>query len=309
MNDSILKEYTRLKKDTVTLAELIAKYPQEWTDVRNAVENSLLRHDHSTLKEYLGYYDVYRARLQKSRENPQVIASAMPYIIKARLVMHAVEKYNIAIQTGETGRIRFSLRNGYILQKLLFIGTGLLRKPVSLFWFNIWWRFITQKKILMPLVNKKGIYCFYSDRLVKELSKIIGASKCVEIGAGDGTLSKFLMDKGCDITATDDYSWIKYIAYPEFVEKADARAAISKYKPEIVICSWPPPNNPFEKFIFAAGHVKKYIVIGSKHEFASGNYQEYKRQTDFTMTLDQRLSGMVLPRELDNAVYIFERII
>ncbi len=307
MNDPLIKEYKRLKKDIVPLADLIEKYPQEWTDVRNAVENSLFRHDQSALKEYLGYYEVFRARLKKSGENPQVIASAMPYIIKARLVMHAIEKYNIAIQTGETGRIRFNMRNGYILQKLLFIGKGLSRKPVSLFWFDIWWRFISQKKILMPLVNKKGIYCFYSEKLIKSLSEIIGASKCVEIGAGDGTLSKFLMDKGCDVTATDDYSWSKYIVYPEFVEKADARAALLKYKPETVICSWPPPANPFEKIIFGADHVKNYIVIGSKHEFASGNFQEYKNQTGFTMKLDKRLSGMVLPRELENAVYIFKR--
>ena len=59
----------------------------------------------------------------------------------------------------------------------------------------------------MPLVEPRGIYCFYSGALVARLAALIGARSCVEIAAGDGTLSRFLRDAGVDVVATDDASW------------------------------------------------------------------------------------------------------
>ena len=58
----------------------------------------------------------------------------------------------------------------------------------------------------MPLVQPKGIYCFYSKPLIQDLAALIGQRSCIEIAAGDGTLSRFLAAKGVDLTATDDHS-------------------------------------------------------------------------------------------------------
>ena len=159
----------------------------------------------------------------------------------------------------------------------------------------------------MPLVQPKGIYCFFSKKLIAELSDIMKGKCCLEIAAGDGTLTEFLANTGVDITATDNYSWEHEIKYPGIVFKMDAHAALKKYKPEVVICSWPPANNLFEQDIFNTKCVNLYILIGSRHKFASGNWDSYLAQTDFSMEESITLSRLVLPPELDPVVYFFRR--
>jgi len=213
----------------------------------------------------------------------------------------------ISLASGvENGKVRFNFLNGFIAQKLLF-SQGLERKPVSMLWFKLFWPLIWQKRLLMPLVQPEGIYCFYSSDLISGLVGLIGPRKCCEIAAGDGTLSRFLMDKGVNITATDDYSWEHSVKYPDWVVKREAKEALSMDRPEVVICSWPPANNIFEKQIFKTRSVQMYIVIGSRHQIAAGNWDEYGSQTNFVCEEDKNLSRLVLPPELDSAVYVFRR--
>jgi hypothetical protein len=159
----------------------------------------------------------------------------------------------------------------------------------------------------MPLVQPEGIYCFYSRQLVDELVRMIGVRSCLEIAAGDGTLTRFLAGRGVRITATDDYSWKHEVHYQDFVVKRDARASLREYAPEVVLCSWPPAGNTFEQQVFRTGSVQLYIVIGSRHRFAAGNWDEYCRQSAFDLEESEKLSGFVLPPELDAAVYLFRR--
>ena len=246
-------------------------------------------------------------QIRKSNMSEKSLKSFLPDIIKARIAIYLVEQMNLAAQSGKTsGSVRFKLWDGYILQKLLF-EKKLDRKPASLLGFRLFWPFIIDKKILLPLVNKKGIYCFYTRKLVKELVNLIGTTKCVEIGAGDGTLTRFLNDSGIKCLATDDYIWENYISYPNFVERLGAKEALAKYKPETVICSWPPPQNPFEKLIFNTESVKTYIVIESANPLFSGDYKAYSAQKGFTKVHDERLSSYVLPPSKDNVVFVFTR--
>jgi len=53
--------------------------------------------------------------------------------------------------------------------------------------------------------------------------------------------------------------------------------------------------------------VQLYIVISSRHQFASGNWDDYRHQTTFTLEEDKTLGRLVLPPELDATVYIFRR--
>jgi hypothetical protein len=78
--------------------------------------------------------------------------------------------------------------------------------------------------------------------------------------------------------------------------------------PEVVLCSWPPAGNPFERWVFATPSVKTYIMIGSRHEFAAGNWTDYRRQTAFAFAERPELSRLVLPPELDGAVHVFQRL-
>jgi hypothetical protein len=251
--------------------------------------------------------DLWRDKIRKSRNNPAVIESALPILVRSRMLLLALDRCYLAATTGKSsGRIRFNLVNGIIIQKLLF-SHNLLRKPVSLRWFRFWWRLVGQKQLLMPLVQPKGIYCFYSRELIVELAALIGSRPCIEIAAGDGTLSRIFADMGIQITPTDDYSWKHVIEYPEVVVRLDAKQALDRYQPKVVVCSWPPPANHFEHAVFASKTVDLYIVIGSRYPFASGNWETYAGQTRFEMSRDFRLSSYVLPPEVESLVLLFRR--
>jgi hypothetical protein len=184
---------------------------------------------------------------------------------------------------------------------------ALERKPVSLFWFCLLWPLLWQKQRLMPLVQPRGIYCFYSRALVKALAAMIACRSCLEIAAGDGTLARFLTHEGVRVTATDNHGWKQAVQYPAWLIKLDAREALIRYAPEVVICSWPPSQNDFERWVFDTPSVQLYIVIGSRYRIASGNWSDYERQSDFDFEEDRKLAALVLPPELGAAVYVFRR--
>lgn len=205
------------------------------------------------------------------------------------------------------GKSQLNWINRYLVQRLFFSRDG-DRKPVSLFLFRILWPLIWQRKFLMRSVEFQGIYCFYSKTLIRELAMMIGSKACLEIAAGDGTLSRFLKGQDIQITATDNRSWNFSINYPDIVLNCGAKEALQAYNPEIVLCAWPPKNNDFEKYIFQTESVQLYILIASHRESASGNWASYREQIDFTFAENIELSKMILPPELGSAVYIFKRI-
>ena len=121
--------------------------------------------------------------------------------------------------------------------------------------------------------------------LIEWLREKIAGRFTIEIGSGAGDLAYRL-----SIPATDnrmqEWPMIKFhytmtgqpvIQYPEFVEKLDATAAVTKYQPDVVIASWvtqwidpnlPPPEtggNAWgvkEDEILASGC--EYILIGNQ---------------------------------------------
>ncbi len=274
-----------------SLKDMREAHPQEWDEVRQELAKVVNSGDPDRLKQL-----VQRTSRGDASD------------LKTQMTAEALRKLCVSAATGVTkGKVRFNLRNGWLAQRLLFKGKGLERKPVSLFWFAVTWPLITQKAFLMPLVEPQGIYCFYSRKLVKELANEIGDRKALEIAAGDGTLSRFLRTEGVDITPTDDHSWNHAIDFPDDVEDQDAVSALREHQPQAVICSWPPAGNRFEEHVFQTASVDLYVVISSQHAFASGNWDAYERQTEFTYEQDETLSRLVLPPELEGAVYVFRR--
>lgn len=298
-------------KTNPSLDALCARYPEEWAGVQQDIAAIVERGRAEELKAYLERLSAHAApakpasgSLQKKRE------AALSQFIRSRMAHESVKKLclaTLAADTGVTkGKLRFNLLNGYIAQKLLF-SRGLERKPVSLFWFRLFWPLVWQKKRLMPLVQPRGIYCFYSRALIEALASMIAARSCLEIGAGDGTLTRFLKNQGVQLSATDSHGWENTVEYPAWVVKLDAREALAAYAPEVVICSWPPSQNDFERDVFNTPSVQLYIVIGSRHQFAFGNWKDYKQQSAFDLEEDKKLSALVLPPELGSAVYVFRR--
>jgi hypothetical protein len=311
MPKSSLKDELKWIGRDASLNELMEHYPAEWRLTGPDLVAALEDGQTTKLAEYTtkakSIEETWRQRIRNSRHNAKVMESARPHLIRSRMAILAMRQCYQASALGKaSGKVRFNLINGYIVQILLF-RRHLTRKPASLKQFRFWWRFVTQKRLLMPLVQPKGIYCFYSQGLIEALRDLIGDMACLEIGAGDGMLAQFLADKGVKIRATDDHSWKHAIEYPDTVERLGARQALTKYEPKAVICSWPPPGNTFEQKVFSARSVELYIVIGSRHRFAAGNWDSYSAQDRFEWAIDNSLSLLVIPPELDSAVLIFRR--
>jgi hypothetical protein len=281
-------------------------FPDEWEAMEAELAAALAGRDQARLHRLLHPDDASgKNKLLRMTKADQ--ARALQAAIRQRMAALAIQRYSLAIATGQTsGKVRFNLFNGLIAQRLLF-RRGFERKPVSLFWFRLLWPLLWQKRLLMPLVERKGIYCFYSQPFMLGLRDLIARRSCVEIGAGDGTLTRFLNELGVPATATDDYSWADRISYPASVVRLDAAAALAMYLPQVVLCSWPPAGNSFEKTIFRSRSVEMYIVILSRHRFASGNWEAYEAQQDFTLEHRPDLAGLLLPPELESDVLVFTR--
>jgi hypothetical protein len=282
------------------LAEVRAAFPQEWAQVQRELAEVVARDDLEAVKAYASAV----AAPPRVRDE----AAAVSALARRRMAAAALRQMGVAAATGvASGTLRFGLVSGWLSQRLLFRGGGLERKPASLFWFRLVWPLVRQKRYLMPLVEPRGIYCFYSKPLIADLAARIGDRPAVEIAAGDGTLARFLRAAGADVVATDDYSWQQTRRAISDVIEQDAHAALRERRPEVVVCSWPPAGNPFEKWVFKTPSVKTYIVIASRSELAAGNWADYRAQESFAMSVDEELSALVLPPEIESAVYVFER--
>jgi len=295
----------------LSLEELMRRYPEAWARTGEALTAALATGRAESVDALLqrarAEANAWRARVAASRGNPQVLRAALPHLAAERMGVLAAQRTALAAAVGKTeGTYRLSLWSGALVQLLLF-RRGLERKPVSLKLFRALWPLVGQRRLLMPLVQQRGIYCFYSRELVAALAGLVGTRPCLELGAGDGTLARFLRAAGVALTAVDDQSWSGRVTYPEDVEKLDARAALAKYSPRAVVCSWPPPGNTFERLVFKTPSVELYVVIGSRHRFAAGDALAYERQDRFVGGVDEGLSSLVLPPELDPAVLVFRR--
>jgi hypothetical protein len=296
--------------ESADLGALIEQYPEDWQAVGQTLVDAASTKRPEAIEAFVRSAQEaalpYRQRIEKSDKNPQVLAAALPYLVRSRMAFLGAKQAVQAAALGGGSRHRFSLWNGFLVQRLLF-SHGLVRKPVSLRAFRWLWPLVTQKRLLMPLVNPKGIYAFYSDKLIEALVALIGGRPALEIAAGDGCLSRFLSDAGSTIQATDDQSWSHAIRYPDSVAKLDAEVALARYRPPVVVCSFPPPNNRFEAAVFAADFVEVYLVITTRHRFAAGNWAAYQEQAVFEMQSDPQLSRLILPPEIDPALLIFRR--
>jgi hypothetical protein len=306
-----------------SLDELRTQFPEQWSDVGSRLVDAASTRRAADLTAFVQAAAQraapWRARLQNSGVNPDVWRSARPHLVAERMSrLAAREALSAAAAQVSSGAapgtasdgapttLRFGGLSGRLVQQLFF-SHGLVRKPVSMGAFRLLWPLVRQKKILMPLVQPKGIYCFYSRALAEALAREIGGRRGLEIAAGDGTLTGFLKVAGADIRATDNHSWTQAISFPEEVERLDARAALDRHQPQAVVCSFPPPGNDFERHVFRTASVERYLVVTTRHRFAAGDWEAYEQQTTFEMTDDRRLARLVLPPEVDPAVLVFRR--
>lgn len=308
--------------EAATLADLQERFPGEW----QAVGAELVAAAGTRRPEALAAFlrkateavKPWRSRLLRPRSNASDLAVALPHLARARMVRLAVEELlrsaaaRLAVGKPVSGgdaprRMRLGWWSGMLIQRLMF-ARGLERKPVSMTAFRWLWPVIPDRRLLMPLVQPKGIYCFYARALIDAVAKLVSGRSCLELAAGDGTLARFLTAAGVTVRAVDDHSWAHAVGYPADVERIDASEALRRERPAAVICSFPPPDNTFEREIFRAPSVEVYIVVTTRHRFAAGDWQAYRRQSAFDCVSEAGLSRLVLPPELDPEVLVFRRI-
>lgn len=290
------------------LRELRERFPRDWAEVHATVTDIIRSGRPEQLKAMSDALD--RTEVIAPPKNGALSKvgreALVSEAIRGRMLAEYVKSQTLAVAAGKTGRFKLNFWSGFLAQKLLFV-RNFERRPVSRTLFRVVWPFVWQRRLVMPLVQQRGIYCFYSKELVVALAGLIGEALCLEVAAGDGTLSRFLRECGVNVIATDNRSWSHAIDYPEDVLACDAVQALAQVRPGVVLCSWPPPDNGFERAIFATPSVNTYIVIGSKMHSAFGNWAAYARQNNFEMSDEAGLAKLVLPPELQSAVYVFRR--
>lgn len=302
--------------DQASLDELMQAHPALWREVGQGLVAASRKRSPEALAAFveraLAAAAPWRERVKRSHGNPEVLEQALPKVIAARMAKLAVERTLQAAATGlssdgtASASVRMGRWSGSIVNALLFEGGGLARKPASLGWFRALWPLVGDRRLLMPLVQPRGIWCFYSRALVRALAGLAAGRPVLEVAAGDGTLARFLAAEGVSVAATDDHSW-KGAEIPASVERLDAASALARHGAPVVVCSFPPPGNRFERRIFEAPHVETYVVLGSRQRHAAGDWKAYEEQQAFTWAIDERLSRMLLPPEIDPAVLVFKR--
>jgi len=304
-----VKQLARI--ESAPLDWLMENFPEDWEVVGKELVEATATKRPEALEAFVRSVKEaarpYEQRAQNSGKNPQVLATALPFLVRKRMaILSAQRALQAAAMGASPGRRRFGLWSGFLVQRLFF-SQGLVRKPVSMRQFRWLWPLVTQKRLLMPLVQPRGMYAFYSRELIAALAHLCDGRPALEIGAGDGCLATFLQTAGVEVRATDDHSWPQNIRYPESVEKLDAASALEQYQPKVVVCSYPPPKNTFEQAVFKTDSVDLYIVITTKHQFAAGDWQAYEGQTRFQMNADPDLSSLILPPEIDPLLLLFRR--
>jgi len=294
-----------------SLEALQARFPAEWRAVGQALVEATGSGRPEALRDLVlrstEAAAPWRARAARSGGNPAVLKTALPRLASARMARLAVERTLASAATGQVaGPVRLGRWSGLLVQALLF-GRGLERRPVPMRAFRWVWPLVTRRRLLMPLVQPRGIWCFYSLELVRGLAALLDGRPALEVAAGDGTLARFLRAEGADVTASDDQSWAREGGYPPDVERLDAAEAVARRRPRAVLCSFPPPGNGFERRVLASPGLELYVVVTSRHRHAAGDWAAYERQAAFDWAVDEQLSGLVLPPELDPAVLVFRR--
>jgi len=286
-----------------TLEELRRTFPHEWDQVQIRLARAADAGE-DALRALV--VEVSAPRAGSPDRQPRA-KDLVAHEVRRQMLAHAIQRAAFEAEAGaDKSQIAFDAFSGRVLQRLFF-RRGLERRPVSMLAYAVLWPLARQRRYVMPLVRPRGIYCFYSAALVRRLTKLIGPRETLEIAAGDGTLTRLLKERGVDVVATDNQSWSRSIDYPDHVARQDAVSALRARKPQVVVCSWPPVGNVFEREVFRTPSVETYIVVGSSRETGSGNWFDYRRQTGFQFVHDYSLSRLVLPRYQGNAVLVFQR--
>jgi len=126
--------------------------------------------------------------------------------------------------------------------------------------------------------SKQQQFQFWNKQFNDALTKVLQKMKpklILEVGAGQGILSKILTDRGFNVKAIDNFSWPFDKRYFK-IEKIDYKNALLKYQPDVVIGSWMPLGTDWTKDFRKTKSVKHYIIIGEVDACCGGDWTDRK---------------------------------
>jgi len=91
------------------------------------------------------------------------------------------------------------------------------------------------------------------------------------------------------------------------VETLDAREALAKYRPEVVLACWPDPGNSWEASVLQSPSTRVYIVLGSRTPGVTGQPTLYDAPGAFRRSSRPDLARWLLPPSLQPEVLVFTR--
>jgi len=116
----------------------------------------------------------------------------------------------------------------------------------------------------VPVCRAQGIYHLLTLEFVSALARILKRlpEPWLEVGAGQGGLTRALRAAGVPITATDDGAWWPD-PLPTDVEQCAITSALQRYQPGTALCVWPPRGTNWPALFRAAPPVRAYLLIGN----------------------------------------------
>lgn len=143
-----------------------------------------------------------------------------------------------------------------------------------------------------------------------------GLAPVLEVGAGRGALARWLRVRGLPTIATDDGSWLDGRlswprGVPEGVERLSYTAALARYRPQLVLCSWMPQGEDWTPAFRACPSVREYLLIGEGPGGFTGTAASFALYRPWRRASLDAIARLGLARHPDRtsrgAVYSFYR--
>ncbi len=295
-----------------SLSELAALEPDLWLQVMGSIRKTVEKKQMSQLAMMSQRAGATISRWVDAAESPIANTQhARHELIKARMTTLAVEQF-VAAFTGANLKPSFKDRVALKLGILRHLESGTL---LTLAEFEKSWKRIGNHSAGATAIQTAGFWSVPTQELCLAIKEYAHGRDILEIGAGRGLFISGLRDVNVHAFGIDNCSWslAKQVikkAKPCMSEES-AEAALKVRQPSVVLSVWPPPSNSFEGAIFATKSVQLYLAIVSSHQFASGNWNDYKAQEKdpkgFTCVTNEVINKMLRPVESDQKILIFRR--
>lgn len=295
-----------------SLPELVKQNPELWQDIMGSIRSAVERKQMSQLAEMGQRAGATISRWQSAAGSPlSQTEHARIELLKAQMTALAIEQFITAFtRTGAKPSVRDQVLLKWGLTRHLQSA-----KTLTIAQYQKAWARLSDHAAAASAVQQAGFWSVPTTELCLGLKEYIQDRPVLEVGAGRGLFVSALTQVGVKIEGVDNCSWnlAKNVipAAKPFMRLESAEEALRRSKPSVVLGVWPPPGNKFEKVIFETKSVNLYLAIVSAHQFASGNWQDYKAQdsknSQFSCVMNESLNKMLRPLESDQRLLIFRR--